>query len=249
MSRRARRPARPSRSSSATLDELRERAGERLEVLHAAGESSARLYGDDPGTASAAGARSSCCSTSPRCTACRPTGLAHARPRRDVACRGGRGRGAAGAGSRWRASVARRVSDSYYGRPVLKEPVWKWEIPAYFFTGGLAGAAAPFALLSELRGDEALARRAWLVALAGAAASPPLLIADLGRPERFHQHAAGVQAHLADEHRLLDPRRQQHRHRASRTRARHLGWFPRLGRLAGLPPPCSARCSRPTPPC
>ncbi len=79
------------------------------------------------------------------------------------------------------------MSDSYYGRPILKEPVWTWEIPAYFFFGGMAGAAAPFALLSELRGDEALARRAWLVALAGAAASPPLLIADLGRPERFHR--------------------------------------------------------------
>ena len=64
--------------------------------------------------------------------------------------------------------------------------MWTWEIPAYFFFGGMAGAAAPFALLSELRGDEALARRAWLVALAGVAASPPLLIADLGRPERFH---------------------------------------------------------------
>ena len=35
------------------------------------------------------------------------------------------------------------------------------------------------------RGDEALARRAWPVALAGVAASPPLLISDLGRPERF----------------------------------------------------------------
>ncbi len=29
---------------------------------------------------------------------------------------------------------------SYYGRPVIKEPVWTWEIQTYFFTGGLAGA-------------------------------------------------------------------------------------------------------------
>jgi Polysulphide reductase, NrfD len=79
------------------------------------------------------------------------------------------------------------MTDSYYGRPILKAPVWTWEIPVYFFFGGMAGAAAPFALLSELRGDEALARRAWLVALTGVAASPPLLIADLGRPERFHR--------------------------------------------------------------
>ena len=35
---------------------------------------------------------------------------------------------------------------SYYGRPVLKEPVWEWEIPWYFFAGGLAGASAGGAL-------------------------------------------------------------------------------------------------------
>ena len=29
---------------------------------------------------------------------------------------------------------------SYYGRPIVKEPVWKPEIPTYFFTGGTAGA-------------------------------------------------------------------------------------------------------------
>ena len=42
-------------------------------------------------------------------------------------------------------SVSRDSGDdypSYYGRPVIKEPVWRWEIPWYFFTGGLAGAAA-----------------------------------------------------------------------------------------------------------
>jgi len=30
----------------------------------------------------------------------------------------------------------------YYGLPLLKEPVWTWEVPAYFFVGGAAGAAA-----------------------------------------------------------------------------------------------------------
>ena len=32
--------------------------------------------------------------------------------------------------------------DSYYGLPMLKEPVWKWPIPTYFYVGGLAGASA-----------------------------------------------------------------------------------------------------------
>ena len=34
---------------------------------------------------------------------------------------------------------------SYYGQPVIKEPVWTREIPIYFFTGGLAGASAGLA--------------------------------------------------------------------------------------------------------
>ena len=124
------------------------------------------------------------------------------------------------------------MSDSYYGRPILKAPVWTGEIPTYFFFGGMAGAAAPFALISELRGDESLARRAWLVALAGVAASPPLLISDLGRPERFHRMmrvfkptspmsvgswilgASSTAIGLA-------------------TARSVLGWFPRLGRAAG----------------
>ncbi|HWC25810.1 MAG TPA: hypothetical protein VG474_04420 [Solirubrobacteraceae bacterium] len=71
---------------------------------------------------------------------------------------------------------------SYYGRPVIKEPVWTPEIPAYFFAGGLAGASAGLAYLS---GSGPLARRAWATALAGAAVSPPLLISDLGVPSRF----------------------------------------------------------------
>lgn len=77
------------------------------------------------------------------------------------------------------------MSESYYGQPILSEPTWTWEIPTYFFLGGMAGASATLAGLAELRGNTVLARRAWLVALAGVAASPPLLISDLGRPERF----------------------------------------------------------------
>ncbi|HET8758907.1 MAG TPA: NrfD/PsrC family molybdoenzyme membrane anchor subunit, partial [Solirubrobacteraceae bacterium] len=72
-----------------------------------------------------------------------------------------------------------------YGRPVLKPPVWTWEIPLYFYAGGLAGASAGLGRLAEARGNEVLARRASALALAGAVASPALLISDLGRPGRF----------------------------------------------------------------
>lgn len=74
---------------------------------------------------------------------------------------------------------------SYYGQPILQQPVWTWEIPLYFFTGGLAGASAGLALGAELQGNRRLARRAWDVSLAAVAASPALLVSDLGRPARF----------------------------------------------------------------
>jgi hypothetical protein len=124
------------------------------------------------------------------------------------------------------------VSDSYSGRPILKAPVWTWEIPAYFFLGGTAGAAAPFALISELRGDEALARRAWLVALAAVSASPPLLISDLGRPERFH-HMMRVfkpTSPMSIGSWILGASSTAIGLAAARS---VLGWFPRLGRAAG----------------
>jgi hypothetical protein len=81
--------------------------------------------------------------------------------------------------------VPKAEPETYYGRPVIKEPVWTKEIPWYFWVGGMAGASAPLATGARLAGNEALGRRAAIVALAGAAISPVLLISDLGRPERF----------------------------------------------------------------
>jgi hypothetical protein len=75
---------------------------------------------------------------------------------------------------------------SYYGRPILKRPVWTDEIPTYYFTGGLAGASASLALGARLTGNDRLARGALTAAAAGVTASLPLLVDDLGRPERFH---------------------------------------------------------------
>jgi formate-dependent nitrite reductase membrane component NrfD len=75
---------------------------------------------------------------------------------------------------------------SYYGRPVIKEPVWTWEIPTYFFTGGLAGASAVLSSAAKVAGNEKLARTALYVGAAADLVSPALLISDLGRPERFH---------------------------------------------------------------
>jgi hypothetical protein len=75
---------------------------------------------------------------------------------------------------------------SYYGHPVIKEPTWTWQIPCYFFTGGIAGASAVLSSAAKLFGNEKLARTALYVGAAADAVSPVLLISDLGRPERFH---------------------------------------------------------------
>lgn len=75
---------------------------------------------------------------------------------------------------------------TYHGLPLLKGPVWTWEVPAYFFVGGAAGAAAVLGAAAQVTGaDEELVRDARWIAAIGINLSTPLLIADLGRPDRF----------------------------------------------------------------
>jgi hypothetical protein len=78
------------------------------------------------------------------------------------------------------------AAPGYHGRRALKPPVWTWEVPAYFFTGGLAGMSAVLALGVALAGgaDALLLATLWF-ATVGAALSAALLILDLGRPVRF----------------------------------------------------------------
>ncbi len=74
----------------------------------------------------------------------------------------------------------------YYGQPVVKPPVWTWEIPLYFFAGGLAGMSAVIASGAVIFHQVDLARAAmWIAAIAGTILSPILLIMDLGRPHLF----------------------------------------------------------------
>jgi hypothetical protein len=70
--------------------------------------------------------------------------------------------------------------------PVLQPPVWTWEVPLYFWFGGIASGAAFVALACDIAGDARSARTARKVAVAALVPSPPLLVADLGRPERFY---------------------------------------------------------------
>jgi formate-dependent nitrite reductase membrane component NrfD len=75
---------------------------------------------------------------------------------------------------------------SYYGRPVIKEPVWRSpDVPGYFFLGGLAGASSVLAAGSQLSGYRKLARVGKFGALGAISLSAAALVHDLGRPERF----------------------------------------------------------------
>jgi formate-dependent nitrite reductase membrane component NrfD len=70
--------------------------------------------------------------------------------------------------------------------PMLNAPVWTWEVPVYFWTGGMAAGASFVAMACDVAGDEPSARVARRIVLGALAASPPLLIMDLGRPARFY---------------------------------------------------------------
>jgi formate-dependent nitrite reductase membrane component NrfD len=70
--------------------------------------------------------------------------------------------------------------------PMIKPPVWTWEVPLYFWFGGMASGAAFVGFACELAGDQRSARVARKVALGALMPSPPLLVMDLGRPGRFY---------------------------------------------------------------
>jgi len=75
---------------------------------------------------------------------------------------------------------------SYYGRPVIKEPVWQApDVAGYLFFGGLAGASSVLAAGAQLSGYHRLARVGKIGALGAISLSAAALVHDLGRPERF----------------------------------------------------------------
>jgi hypothetical protein len=96
------------------------------------------------------------------------------------------GPGGGRAGSREQTVVPPAEFRSYYGRQILKTPAWKDKIAYYFFAGGLSGGCALLAAGADLTGRPALRRGTRLAGLAALGAGAYYLVADLGRPERFH---------------------------------------------------------------
>jgi Polysulphide reductase, NrfD len=101
---------------------------------------------------------------------------------------GGRGGGGRRGddGGRELSMVPRARFTSYYGRPVLKRPVWKDDIAYYFFLGGLSAGSSMLGAGAARTGRPALRRGARISAVASLGAGTYYLIRDLGRPERFH---------------------------------------------------------------
>ena len=79
-----------------------------------------------------------------------------------------------------------RGAESYYNLGVVKPPTWTWEVPLYFFVGGISGVSSVIGFLGHIfHADPALVRIALWMGLIGAMVCPVLLISDLGRPSRF----------------------------------------------------------------
>ena len=82
--------------------------------------------------------------------------------------------------------VPRAEFRSYYGRPVLKEPVWEApDVAGYLFFGGLAGASSVLAGFAQAAGQPELARAAKVGSAGAITLSVAALVHDLGRPSRF----------------------------------------------------------------
>lgn len=81
-----------------------------------------------------------------------------------------------------------RQDQGYYGIPPIKEHTWTWEIPVYFWLGGIGSGAHVATTIARLMGnkDRAFIRAGRYTTLVCMLLSPILLISDLGRPERFY---------------------------------------------------------------
>lgn len=90
-----------------------------------------------------------------------------------------------GAGRREAQTVPDAEFSNYYGRSVVKPMPWRHEIPAYLALGGIAAGSGLLGTGAAARGLHVLRRRSRLTAMASVGISGALLVADLGRPQRF----------------------------------------------------------------
>lgn len=85
---------------------------------------------------------------------------------------------------------AEEEAPTYYGLPVVKAPPWLGYVPAYFYAGGVAGAAATLGGALQVLGgrdQRRLVMRCRWVALAGVSSGALFLVLDLGLPWAWYR--------------------------------------------------------------
>ncbi len=142
-----------------------------------------------------------------------------------------------GGGRRGRGEVA-MVDDveftSYYGRQIVKTPVWKSpDVPLYLFLGGAAGSSSILAAVADLTDRPKLTRVTRYTAGGGAILSVVALVHDLGRPERFLHMLRVIKptSPLSVGTYILSPFSAA---AGATAVVELLGWFPRLKRFGGV---------------
>jgi formate-dependent nitrite reductase membrane component NrfD len=83
----------------------------------------------------------------------------------------------------------RNATVGYEDIPILKPPVWGWEIALYFFVEGVSAGIYMLGTIADLIGVQHRPKTVMygrLLALFAMMPAPVLLTMDLGRPERFH---------------------------------------------------------------
>jgi hypothetical protein len=64
-------------------------------------------------------------------------------------------------------------AEDYYNLPVLKPPTWTWEVPRYFFFGGIAGVSSVIAFVGHpFHADPRMVRVALWIAFVGTGLCP-----------------------------------------------------------------------------
>ena len=86
------------------------------------------------------------------------------------------------------ARTTQSPADTYYDQPVVKAPPWGGKVSAYIVLGGVAGSSAALGAAAQVLGGGrlgALVRSSRALSALTATAGAGLLMADLGRPDRF----------------------------------------------------------------
>ena len=118
------------------------------------------------------------------------SGRADARSRAHLVCARGRGRPRSSrASARIHGTTAMTEGEdrTYYGRQMVKSPMWRPAIPGYFFLGGLAGGSSLLAASADTSvASDGCSTTARHDRARGDLGGSVALVVDLGRPERLH---------------------------------------------------------------